>query len=178
MLKLFKPTIKRILTDLAKITDIKTLPKTADIKQITLKLSENIDTLSNKLNSKKNTAEYLKIIKGLRDLNTLLDNISFEIFFHKIQANEILKILLPNLKESLTILANCAASNKKSDLTQIKQIVAENLKEIKLAKLAISNENGNFMDNLKFSSIYDRVEFCFLAADDIADALGSEKELP
>lgn len=171
-LNIFKPSIKSILLGLAKITDIKTLPQSEDIKPITIKLSENIDALCQDLSSNKNIREYSKIIKGLKDLNTLLDNISFEISFHKIQTDKILEILLIDLKKALTMLANCAASDKKHG-TQIKLIVSKNIKEIRLAKLNIANENDNFMDNLKFSSIYGRVEFCFLAVDDIAGAMAA-----
>ena len=75
-LNIFKPSIKSILLGLAKITDIKTLTQSADIKPITIKLSKNIDALCQDLTSNKNIREYSEIIKGLKDLNTLLENIS------------------------------------------------------------------------------------------------------
>ncbi len=173
-----KKTIKRFLLLLAKIT--KKIPenKNNEIKVLVLKINKNIDSFNQSLSSQKNAAHYIQMTKGLKDISALLENISFEITFHKIGATKQFKTLVIDLEKILILLSKLIVSNKetvkRSALNiEIKQFFAQALKETKLAKTDISNEKDNFIENLKFSSIYDRIESCFIAVDDINDGISS-----
>ncbi|MBU2530044.1 MAG: hypothetical protein KKD35_03295 [Elusimicrobia bacterium] len=173
-----KKNIKIFLLLLIKITEKIPENKTDEIKVLVLKINKNIDSFNQNLSSQKNAAHYIQITKGIKDISSLLENISFEISFHKMAYNKLLKTLVIDLERILILLSKLIVSNKatveKSGFNiEIKQFFAQALKETKLAKTYISNETDNFIENLKFSSIYDRMESCFIAADDINDGISS-----
>jgi hypothetical protein len=168
--------IKHLLILLSKITQRIPHQNATTIKAEILTLNKDITALNQKLSSENQTSDYLKITKGLSDISALLENLSFEISFHKIDLNMPIKTLLLNLEKVLILLSKLIAINKQphktSDLNiEIKQIFSQAIKEIKLAKTGISNETDNFIENLKFSSIYNRMEPCFIATDDINEAI-------
>ena len=171
-----KKEISLLLLFLAKIT-IKILEnKNDNIKTWVLKINKNIDSFDQNISSPENASPYIHIIKGIKEISELLENISFEMYFHKIPSNTVLKTLINNLEKTLILLSKLILSDKKtikkSALNiEIKQISAQTFKEIKLAKTDISNEKDNFIENLKFSSIYDRIESCFVLTDDINEAI-------
>ena len=168
--------LKHLLILLSKITQRIPRQNATTIKTEILILTKDIATLNQKLSSENHTSDYLKITKGLSDISALLENLSFEISFHKIELNMPIKTLLLNLEKVLILLSKLIAISKQphktSDLNiEIKQIFSQAIKEIQLVKTRISNEPDNFIENLKFSSIYNRMEPCFMATDDINEAI-------
>ena len=171
-----KKNISQLLLFLAKITKKIPQNKTNEIKILVLKINKDIDFFNQKLSSMENSSSYLQITKGLKDISALMENISFELSFHKIELNRTLKTLLLDLERTLILLSKLIISNKQTSKNsalsiEIKQIFAQSVKEIKLAKTDISNDKDNFIENLKFSSIYNRMESCFIATDDISEAI-------
>ncbi|MCG2725292.1 MAG: hypothetical protein L6420_03370 [Elusimicrobia bacterium] len=169
-----KRTIKRLLFLLAKMTKEILYGKDDAVKILALRLNKDIDVLNQKLSFKKYNAQYIQITKGLKDISDLLGSISFEMSFHKIHCNTILKTLVIDLEKTFIMLSNLTVSGKQTPTAltaKTKQIIVKAIKEIRLAKIDASNETNNFIENLKCSSIYDKMEFCFLAADDINKAI-------